>query len=259
MATSSSSRYSNAKHWCPLCKTFIQNDLKSIRNHEEGLRHLGVVKRRLNQAARVKDFAAGASTSTTSRYSSAQFSSSSTSATEKEPITVRDDEILGQYSVRGTVYFQGEYHEDLLTVSSSCCQLSLVDEEGNPGSWINCQVESYDVKEKAYVVRFKQDDDNATEETVHVAASDLRIIGPPQPSDASNWSQVENLNDGDGEDVVDNIEEVRASNDLPTVEYYKGVAIVEDDKVAEQMPPATEVKSSTNVVFRKRTRPSEKT
>jgi len=256
--TSSVPRYSNAKHWCPLCRTFIQNDPKSIRAHEQGLRHLGVVKRQLAQAARAKDIATHQSAASTARRPPSslppppQFNEDDV---VQKPVEVASDEVLGQYVVRKVVYFQGEYHEDLLLLPSSSVQLSLVDEEGNPGAWIPCQVNSFNPMEKTYAVSFKAEDDSEAS-SVDVEARDLRIIGPQPPASVSNWVQV--AQQPEVEEEVADVEQADDVDTKPTVEFYKGVALVEEDAMpgfVERKDEGEGTGEKKNVTFRKRIRP----
>jgi hypothetical protein len=237
-------RYSNAKHWCPLCKTFVQRDARSIRIHEESLRHLGVVKRRLTQAARLKENSAATG------ISLVVAPSLSSSTVKDKVVDLRSDEVLGQYCVRSVVYLQGEYHEDLLLLHSSSIQMSLLDEDGEPGSWTNCKVVAFDSFSETYLASFETED--GRKETVNVLASDLRILGPTTPSiDPNQWIESKQLSthDSDGEDEMD----VTLESEPKVYEMYKGVAVDE-----EEVPPQEEKQPQTQAVqvaFRKRQRP----
>lgn len=254
--SSNVSRYSNAKHWCTICRIFTQNDPKSIQMHEQGLRHVGAVKRRLERAARLKD--AGSSSSSAAQQ---QMDSSQMSVKEIEKVTLRPDEILGQYMIRGTIYLQGDYHEDLLLQPFCQCQVSLLDEDGEPGSWISCKVRTYNAVEQVYEVVYKstKEDGTEVEESAHVAPSDIRIIGPipPAANQTAAWTSVSSSSAN--EPAVEDNDEEEEHQQQRQVEYYKGVAVMEDDAEAQQLISQEEERKPANatgpVVFKKRFRP----
>jgi hypothetical protein len=270
----SSNKHSNAKHWCPLCKTFIQNDFKSIKMHEEGFRHLNVVKRKLSQAAYKKDLA-----NERKEYRTVPAPiEEEVEEQERKIISLREDEMLGQYLLKGnSIYLQGDLHEDLLLLPTSSVQVSLVDEEGEPGEWITCEILDLDLSKKAYVCKFQQGGD-AEPTIVHVLPQDLRIIGPHVPSEstsATQWLTVERGNEEEKEEApLSAMMAVNSDNeDVPKAEYYKGVIIDDDNqgKISNELKDETTTiatsfnKSSTTissaqppVMFRKRARPANK-
>jgi hypothetical protein len=243
---SASNRYSNAKHWCTICRIFTQNDPKSIRMHEQALKHVGAVKRRLERAARIKDQGLP--------RDSRPFNEPS-EAVEQASVTLREDEILGQYSIRGQVYLQGDYHEDLLLLPSSRCQVSLLNEDGEPGSWISCSVDSFETVEQTYVAKWL-DQDTHEEVSANVSANDLRILGPGEPADPTQ-SWVTNAR-SEAESEQQNEENTEGAPAGTAREFYKGMRVAEDDpthaSVAESA--STSTKPNGPVVFKKRARPS---
>ncbi|KAH9255782.1 hypothetical protein BASA81_006176 [Batrachochytrium salamandrivorans] len=230
-----SSQYTNAKHWCTLCKTFIQRDSKSIKFHEDSNRHQNKVKRKLTLAARRKE-----------DELPRPMVIASTPEEAGVQIALRSDEVLGQYSVRNQVYLQGEMHEDILMVKGGKVELSLLDEDGEFAGWVSCQVLTYNVLEKdadPYTVSFRLEGEL---QMGQVSAKDLRILGPNQPPVFSmqQWKESTPLV------VTEEEEEEEEQHGPVVVEYYKGVALddLEDDSVR---PSST---SAVPITFRKRNR-----
>lgn len=244
------SQYSNANHWCILCKTFIQRDAKSIKFHEESRRHQNKVQRKLSLAASKKDRANAPPPAKQEKFAPEP------AAPTLPQIALRADEVLGQYSVRGQVYFQGALHEDLLMLKHSSVELTMLDDDGEFAGWISCRVLNYNPyeEEDPYSVSFTLEDEEEPGK-LHlgqVSASDLRILGPKSPPvfSTQQWAEITSRRE----------EQVEEEEETPQVEYYKGVALIEDEREEEEVllrkPQASENDSKKQpIVFKKRSRP----
>ena len=170
---------------------------------------------------------------------------------ETREIKLRDDEILGQYLINGILYFQGDYHEDLILLRSCTHQVSLMDEDGEPHGWIDCEVLNYDASEKVYEVKFSLDD---SFDTAFVNAADIRIKGPSPPKEFSDWKEVQ-------QDLVANdttlLETSEEKYPKQALEYYKGVIVADEFNRDISRQTQEDEKISNPVSFRKRTRPGK--
>lgn len=238
------SQYTNAKHWCTLCKAFVQPDAKSVKFHEDSNRHQNKVKRKLTLAARRKEDELPRSVEVVV--------AAPEQATEGAQVALRSDEVLGQYSVRNQVYLQGELHEDVLMVRGGKVELSLLDEDGEFAGWVPCQVLAYNVWDKdsdPYTVSFHVDGES---QMGQVSAKDLRVLGPSQPPVFSmqQWKESAVGVAGAGEEEEEDEEE--EEEHVPVVEYYKGVAL--EDLEPDSPPPPPARAAAAPITFRKRTK-----
>lgn len=234
----------NSRHWCPLCKKWTQGDPLSIRRHEEAGVHQGSIKRTLNRAARTKDIQSDRNR---------PFFQLETTTLVEDVVKLDDEDVLGQYSVRGVVYLQGEYHLDVLTRNeASGIQVSLLDEDGEPGAWMPCRVEKTVQGEDGmteFMVEYRRDDEAMN---VRVEAKDLRIVAPAPPELVSEWTTQ----------VGGHRVEFSEADELEGPEMYKGVEVKTDDVASNRVEKTVAAAvdglkpGSTNTAFRKRARPT---
>jgi len=157
------------KHYCKVCRTFIQPDARSIQRHETGNRHKNNLLRQQKareackllqdrqQAAADRELArldeiVGSSTPHVrqTRTPDLGIAPSRTSKgdgmeelrtraeervkeyleEDEEEYDVFPDEVLGQYSINGVVYLDGRFHEDLLKPAMNCEAVRLTDAGG---------------------------------------------------------------------------------------------------------------------------------
>jgi hypothetical protein len=102
----------NVQHYCELCKCWTQGDARSIRAHEEANRHQNNVKKRLKRAGETKDFIKNKNTDQS--ISNSNNSNNNNNVAKPTLKRLRPGEVLGQYSIRNTIYLEGPWHTDIL-------------------------------------------------------------------------------------------------------------------------------------------------
>ncbi len=168
----------SSKIFCSICSTWIQNDSKSIKAHENGGRHrfnlrkesqenekseLKAKKRHLflqNELATINRAALRAVGQVDissdrilrSSFEPLQFDEDNDEASESlNTITVVPNQVLGQYFVDNKVYLEGNMHEDLLSIGRHCQAVMLIDSTDNETDqvdvWCDCTILS--IKKKS--------------------------------------------------------------------------------------------------------------
>jgi len=175
---------------------------------------------------------------------------------EVPPKTLKPNEYPGQYAVKGAVYLEGEWHEDMIGCPGVQLQIAMPeDEEGEPGDWVDCNLQSTrtdldqanEMRTFLYTVAVKMEGD--TEQTYEVGAEVLRIKAPSKPDAAPAWAFVESGEQDPPSGVFQSV-----GVDKSRVEMYKGVALVDDDVAGPIGGGKSDesVDSTTNTEFKRR-------
>ena len=201
--------------------------------HESQDGHKARVKRKLDEASWRRDVQSGIEHGGREAARGSSTSSAAPETFQVPPIQLRPNDCFGQYSVRGEVYLEGQWHHDAI-ISGVHLQIAMPeDEEGEPGDWVDCKLEStrevFDqVNEfRSFLHTVVVRTEEGEEQTYEVGPDALRIKVPSRPLELSAWSSVEFPSN---EKPVQNEEEDSREQPTRSVEIYKGVALDLDER-----------------------------
>lgn len=150
------------RHWCKQCGCWLQGDEKSIRLHESQWRHKNRVQaiirkgkrekfkkqkeqeklqRELDRISNAAEVAVGIKTKQNQKFDDKNIQQQQTNdeinqaqnfyeEIDEIDQVVEPGEILGQYTMDGVLFLQGNWHEDLL-VDGTPCEAIIVDDDDN--------------------------------------------------------------------------------------------------------------------------------
>eukprot|EP00924_Labyrinthula_sp_SR-Ha-C_P011453 maker-scaffold_46-snap-gene-1.101-mRNA-1 protein AED:0.00 eAED:0.00 QI:7/1/1/1/1/1/2/1136/289 len=123
---------------CKICKIYIDKDKDSVRKHKNSSFHKSNLKRRERKIDAEKRKLRGINAQIGKPFKKKKVyehvekktgfelldnnveMTTEHNEVDYEKFNVGDEQVLGQYEVEGKVYFQGDFHEDLLRVGTFC-------------------------------------------------------------------------------------------------------------------------------------------